>query len=478
MTESSLTERDPKESTSENSTASTHSSIEYEIQSYTRRWVILFISCTAIFLRGFNQSCYGPINSVFTKYLNVQPWQVDWFILTQSVVFLTMSLPMSWVTSRLGFRNSYIVMTASLMLGFALTTVGCSTRKGYIAIIAGQTIMGFSNIISWSIPPPTAALWFPVNEVATAVALQVVGRGVGESVGSILTPAIVRVSMPNQEIGFRLTILFLVFTIISLVLTFAIFAAVKDEPPIPPSQAQAKAKQMRSERNQDKSFSAALKEYKQVIKELFTNKYFVAVWFAFGAANPVLRNNSVLLSSILLTTFSKYTWLNQKAGLVLMGGWLTYTVGGFIAGPIITKTHKYKEVVFYSILFECLSCVVILIGIRLRILECVYAGVVILGLFLGIANTSLFELLVEVTYPKPTMLVTMVNIIGMGIFRLIYPIIGRVMLSTIGPSASTAFPVAMTALAAIVIGIIQPTYYRHDSYKLQEEEPLLLKNQE
>uniref|UniRef100_F6SA10 Major facilitator superfamily (MFS) profile domain-containing protein n=2 Tax=Ciona intestinalis TaxID=7719 RepID=F6SA10_CIOIN len=128
MTESSLTEVDPKKNTPDNSTSvstSSRSSIEYEIQSYTRRWVILFISCTAIFLRGFNQSCYGPINSVFTKYLDVQPWQVDWFILAQSVVFLTMSLPMSWVTSRLGFRNSYLVMTASLILGFALTTVGC-----------------------------------------------------------------------------------------------------------------------------------------------------------------------------------------------------------------------------------------------------------------------------------------------------------------------------------------------------------------
>ncbi|XP_078485926.1 choline/ethanolamine transporter FLVCR2-like [Ciona intestinalis] len=452
-------------------------SSEYEIQSYSRRWFILVISCTAVFLRGFNQACYGPVNSVFSKYLNVQPWQVDWFILSQSVVFLSMSLPMSWATSKFGLRKCYIVLTSLLMLGFALTTIGCSTRKGYIAIIFGQTLMGFSNILSWSIPPPTAALWFPVNEVATAVALQVVGKGAGEAVGSILTPAIVKSSMRNQKIGFRLTILFITLTVISLLLTIAAVIVLKDEPPLPPSIAQAKAKQIRQkdEINRDRSLIGTLKEYRQTMKELFTNVNFVAVWFAFGAVYPVMRNNSVLLSSILTETFSQYNTMNEKAGFVLMGGWITYTVGGFIAGPIITKTKKYKQMVFYSILLECLSCAVILIGVRHRILYSVYAGIVLLGLFLGVANTALFELLVEVTYPKPTMLVTMVNISGFGFFRLVYPIIGRLMLKYLGPVASTAFPVGMTALATIAVGVIRPTYHRLNSYAPTptEETPLI-----
>ena len=430
-----------------------------------RRWVILTISCVAIFLRGFNQSCYGPINSVFVKFLQIQPFQVDWFILTQSVVFLSMSLPMSWLTSRIGFRNSYLLMTSTLVIGFALTAVGSSMRTGYISIIVGQTIMGFSNIISWSIPPPTAAIWFPTVEVATAVALQVVGRGVGESVGSVLTPAIVNVRQSTDTIGFRLMWVFVAFTVIAALLTLTVFLFVTDAPPLPPSEAQAKAllEKAKTGDMQHITFAEALIRYKTVMKDLFTDPYFVAVWFIFGAVNPVLRNNSVLLSSILHTKFKNQTKLNSKAGLVLMGGWITYTIGGFIAGPLVTKTKKYKEIVLFSVFFECLTCLVILIGVHFSILLCVYIGVVAQGLFLGMANTSLFEILIEVTYPQPTMLVTMVNIIGMGIFRLIYPIVGRELLSNIGATASTAFPLALTFASSVIVLIMRPPYKRYNA---------------
>jgi len=429
---------------------------------YKRRWLILSISSTAIFLRGFNQSCYGPINSVLAKYLGIQPWQVDWFILTQSVVFLSMALPLSWFTSRIGFRNSTIFMTVTLAIGFVLTTVGVTLRTGFPSAIVGQCIMGISNIISWSIPPPTAALWFPTNEVATAVALQVVGRGVGESVGSILTPLLLHTNLSVEIIGVRLLWIFVSITITSAVLCVIAFAFVLDEPPLPPSESRALAikKKKAKEKGENQSFFNALKEYKNVVKDLFLDPHFVCVWFVFGVANPVLRNNSVLLSSVLESAFADVPKLNAKAGLVLMGGWVAYTCGGFIAGPLITKTKKFKRIVLFSVAFECVATVIVMIGMKTRVIICVYVGIVATGLSLGMANTSLFELILEITYPKQPMLVTMINIIGMGVFRLIYPIIGRAMLTNLGPTASTAFPVVLLSIATITLIIIKPQYKR------------------
>ncbi|CAK8686092.1 unnamed protein product [Clavelina lepadiformis] len=433
-----------------------------ELAVYTRRWVILLIACLAIFLRGFNQSCYGPINNVFVKFFHIQPWQVDWFILTQSVVFLSMAFPLSLITARIGFKNSYVMMCAGLFLGFALTTVGVSMRTGYVSVIVGQCIMGFSNIISWSIPPPTAAIWFASNEVATAVALQVVGRGIGESIGSILTPQIVNPTQTDETIAFRLMWTFVAVTSIAAVITLASVFFVKDAPALPPSEARAQAISAKENQGnmQTDDLKTTLKQYAAVVKQLYKDPYFVAVWFVFGAVNPVLRNDSVLLSSVLHSTFKNIPDLDKKSGYVLMGGWIAYTVGGFIAGPIITKTKKYRPVVLISVGLECAATLVVMLGIKYRVLDCVYAGVVTTGLFLGMANTSLFELLVEVTYPKPTMLVTMVNIVGMGFFRLIYPIIGRVMLARVGPTASCAFPFALTLLSTIILVIIRPQYKR------------------
>ena len=445
-----------------------------ELGVYPRRWVILFISCTAIFLRGFNQSCYGPINSVFVKFLQIQPWQVDWFILTQSVVFLSMALPLSWFTSRIGFKNSYIVMCATLAVGFGLTCVGCSLRTGFPSAIVGQCIMGFSNIISWSIPPPTAAIWFPTREVATAVALQVVGRGVGESLGSILTPLTVNPRMADDEIGFRLMWIFITMTAIAVLLTLGAIFFVVDAPPLPPSESRAKAirEKKKAGNLEQQSFREALTQYKGIIKELFVDPYFICIWIVFGVANPVLRNNSVLLSSVLHSAFSEDKFLNKKAGYVLMGGWIGYTIGGFIAGPLITKTKKYRYMVLFSVGFECLAAMVVMIGMKIRELLAVYVGVVSTGLFLGMANTSLFEIVLEVTYPKPPMLVTMINIIGMGICRLIYPIIGRYLLMYVGATASCAFPFAMLLAATIVMMIVKTPTKRLDA-EMSETKKLL-----
>ena len=445
-----------------------------ELGVYPRRWIILFISCTAIFLRGFNQSCYGPINSVFVKFLRIQPWQVDWFILTQSVVFLSMALPLSWFTSRIGFKNSYIFMCATLAVGFALTCLGCSIRTGYPSAIVGQCIMGFSNIVSWSVPPPTAAIWFPTREVATAVALQVVGRGVGESLGSILTPLTVNTDMSDDEIGFRLMWIFISMTLIAVLLTIGVIFFVVDAPPLPPSESRAKAIREKEKTGnlEQQGFSDALVQYKKIIKELFVDPYFICVWIVFGVANPVLRNNSVLLSSVLHTAFADDGSLNKKAGFVLMGGWVGYTVGGFIAGPLITKTKKYRYMVLFSVGLECVAAGVVMVGMKVRALIAVYTGVVSTGLFLGMANTSLFEIVLEVTYPKPPMLVTMVNIIGMGICRLLYPIIGRYLLMYVGATASCAFPFGLLLAATIVMAIIKTPTKRLDA-ETSEKKPLL-----
>ena len=450
------------------------------IKVYARRWLILFISCISIFQRGFNQSCYGPINSVFVMYMGVQPYQVDWFMVTQSVVYLSMSLPLSWGTSALGFRNTYILMTSTLLLGFVLTTIGVSLTTGYAWMIAGQTVMGFSNIISWSVPPSTAATWFSDNEVATAVALQVVGQGLGESFGSAITPALVNVSQSVDEITSRMFYLFISVTAVSLIMFINTVLFVEKNPDQPPSEAQAKALiKQNDEANKCTGFTDSFKLCWATIKELFQNPHFVVGCFVFGAVNPVLRNNSILLSSILQSSFQMTSAdSNSQSGYVMMGGWMTYTLGGFIAGPIISKTRAYKSVVLFSVFFECLSCMTVMLGAFFLSLPMIFTGVLAQGLFLGMANTSVFELLVEVTYPKPLMLVATLNITGVGIFRLMYPLVGRVLLTYVSATASTAFPFALTLISSIMIAVINPPYRRHEANLSSDETSKLIDSEE
>lgn len=432
-----------------------------KIRTYNKRWLVLFVAFGSIFLRGFNESCYGTINNIFVDYFNVAPWQVDWFILTQSVVYVIIAVPMSWIKSRIGFRQTYNIMTSTFLLGFTLITIGMSTKSGYVSVIIGEAILGVCYLISWSIPPPTAAVWFPTREVATAVAIQVVGRGLGESVGSVLSPELITIDQNAGEIRLRLIGMFSSVTILAGILTVCSLLFVTDSPPLPPSEAQVKAIQERKDRGdlQNQNFGEALSHYKKIMKTLFTDWHFVGYWYAFAVANPVLRNNSVLLSSILHQTFPEKEDIDAKAGLVLMGGWITYTIGGFIAGPLITKTKRFKEIVLVGLTFESLSCLAVMLGTKFKAIDCVYAGV----LTQGIANTSLFEIIVETTYPIPAMLVTMFTVIGIGIIRMSYPIVGRFMLMNIGATACTAVPFVCTLLAAVVVAALKPRYKRQEA---------------
>jgi len=242
-------------------------------------------------------------------------------------------------------------------------------------------------------------------------------------------------------------------------------------PPTPPSESQAKALQFR--REQRKEVREKLKSFWSSIKKLFKSKTFVVVWFIFGAVNPVLRTNNVLLSSMMHSRFLKRTDIDMEVGIALAVAWSMYTVGGFAAGPLLNRTRKYKEIVTASVALMLATGLVVLIGSAAHNLYTVFGGIMAQGLFLGVANASIFELLVEVTYPEPAMFVTMLAIVVMGVFRLLYPIIGRALLTAIGVTISTSVPVAFLLLCFVLLLLLKPEYKRQLANADQEQQTLL-----
>ena len=180
---------------------------KYPLKAYKRRWVVLAIVCTAISLRSYNESCYGPINNILSEYFEVQPWQIDWLNNTQALIFIFFSFPMILVTSKLGFRLTVIIMATLETISFFFTTLGVAWRSTFSLAVIGQMFMAVSAIISWSIPPSTAAIWFPKNEVATAVAIHVVARGTGEAIGCIVPNLVLKNQYPAKHVSMNLCIL-------------------------------------------------------------------------------------------------------------------------------------------------------------------------------------------------------------------------------------------------------------------------------
>lgn len=89
----------------------------------------------------------------------------------------------------------------SQTVGLAATAVGMSFSSGYFVVFFGQAVMGVGNILSWTLPSPTAAVWFAREEVAIAIAVQVVARGVGEALGALIPTTFIDENMTAYKVS-------------------------------------------------------------------------------------------------------------------------------------------------------------------------------------------------------------------------------------------------------------------------------------
>ena len=269
--------------------------------------------------------------------------------------------------------------------------------------------------------------------------------------------------------------MFSALTTIAFCLTMTATFLVKDRPLTPPSVAQAKIRETTTNSEEE---SSTITKFFSTIKKLFSNKVFIATWFVCGLTGNIFRCNTVLFTSILRKNFLDKSDLNIKSGLSLLIGWVVFIVGSFIAGPLITKTKAYKGMVVFSLTTLLISCILILIGLKIDNLKLSFFSVVMQGFFSGISNTSNYELLAEVIYPIKPMSACMIVLFLSGITMLILFITGRLLLSSLGPLWSMALSIAMTGLGLFIVLLTKPTYFREKASNGISEETQLISDSE
>ena len=90
----------------------------------------------------------------------------------------------------------------------------------------------------------------------------------------------------------------------------------------------------------------------------------------------------------------------------------------------------------------------------------------------GWCNTSTFELLAEVSYPSSPIFVNMASVIGIGVFRFLYPLFGRFLIEQYGGMESEVFPCIILGICVVISCIISRRYGR--TLANQTEDKLLL----
>lgn len=173
-----------------------------------------------------------------------------------------------------------------------------------------------------------------------------------------------------------------------ILLLFAHFI-ISDRPLNAPSLAQYKIefKQQDSSKNVKlvEEIKKSATDFIKLVKTLFKDPNFVAVWILFGASLPVLRNNNILLSSAIREEFQTIKCVEFHMGLVLMVAWAMYTVGGLICGPVVRFSKKYKETVVFGEFGLFASCLCVFFGMYCKKVHVIYIGIVVQGNFLFVS---------------------------------------------------------------------------------------------
>lgn len=193
---------------------------------YSYRWVVLgvfmFVNLTIQML----WISYAPITILASDFYSVTDSKIGLLSMVFMIAYIPLSIPVSWGIDTYGFKP-LVSIGAILMAVFSILRglVGANFSLVLVSTI-GIAIAQPFLLNAWTKVP---ALWFGIEERATAVGLVTLANLVGTAVGMVLTPELAK-TMPIDQIQ-------LIYGIITGVsaLSFLIFA--REKPKTPPCAA-------------------------------------------------------------------------------------------------------------------------------------------------------------------------------------------------------------------------------------------------
>ena len=196
---------------------------EQGFKVYGYRWVVLavfmFINLTIqVLWIGF-----APITTDAAKFYGVSEAQIVFLAMTFMIAFIPLSIPVSWVIDRYGFRLA--VSIGAILMGIFGLARGFAGNNYSVVLWStiGIAIAQPFLLNAWTKVP---ANWFGMDERATAVGLVTLASLVGTGLGMVLTPILTgSMDIPTVQLIYGglaafSTVLFLIFA--------------RENPPTPP----------------------------------------------------------------------------------------------------------------------------------------------------------------------------------------------------------------------------------------------------
>ncbi len=193
------------------------------IKVYPYRWVVLAVFMLINLAIQIEWICFAPITGPAAQFYKVSDLQIGFFAMSFMVVYLPLSIPISWMIDTLGFRKA-VGLGAILMAAFSLLRGILATDYTWVLVATLGVAVAqpfLLNAIS-----TVAAKWFPMEERATAAGLVIVANFIGVALGQELSPGLMT--------GSGIPGMLLVYGIVTALSSLIFLAFAREAPPTPP----------------------------------------------------------------------------------------------------------------------------------------------------------------------------------------------------------------------------------------------------
>ncbi len=278
---------------------------------YPYRWVVLavfmFLNVTIQIL----WISFASITLPAAQFYHVGDLEIGMLAMVFMIVFIPLSLPVSWMIDTLGFRKSVNIGALIMAVFGILRGVFAGNFTLVMIFTIGLAISQPFFLNAWT---KIAALWFPIQERATAVGLVSVATFLGTGLGLVLTPLFIEPwGIAGTQLAYGL------LAALSAVLFF-IFAREKPLTPPGPADQQERALMLDG------------------LKSLVKSKPFWVLMVLFLIGNGIFNGLSTWIESIVRPRGFTPAQAGVLGGLLLLGGIL----GAIVLSTLSDKTRKRK----------------------------------------------------------------------------------------------------------------------------------------
>lgn len=194
-----------------------------QYQLYAYRWVVLGVFMFVNFTIQTLWISYAPISGPAAEFYEVSDLQIGFLAMSFMIAFIPLSIPVAWVIDTYGFKLAVSIGAILMAIFGVLRGLAGDNFSLVLWSTIGIAVAQPFLLNAWTKVP---AVWFAMEERATAVGLVTLANLLGTALGMVLTPILIEsLAIPTVQ---------LIYGILAAVSALLFVFLARANPPTPP----------------------------------------------------------------------------------------------------------------------------------------------------------------------------------------------------------------------------------------------------